>query len=111
MTATPHKGDVENFRHFMSLLDHDVFSETAVGESLKDKSNPFIIRRIKENLKNFDGTPLFPKRTTKSIEYHLSDEEKELYELVTDYVRFFSIRPLRMATIAQPLPCWKRHLK
>ena len=89
LTATPHKGDVENFRHFMSLLDHDVFSETAVGESLKDKSNPFIIRRIKENLKNFDGTPLFPKRTTKSIEYHLSEEEKDLYELVTDYVRFY----------------------
>lgn len=89
LTATPHKGDVENFRHFMALLDHDVFSETAVGESLKDKSNPFIIRRLKENLKNFDGTPLFPKRTTKSIEYNLSEEEKELYEMVTDYVRFY----------------------
>lgn len=89
LTATPHKGDVENFRHFMSLLDHDVFSESSAGESLKDKSNPFIIRRLKENLKNFDGTPLFPKRTTKTIEYNLIEEEKELYEMVTDYVRFY----------------------
>jgi superfamily II DNA or RNA helicase len=95
LTATPHKGDVENFRHFMALLDHDVFSETAVGESLKDKSNPFIIRRLKEDLKNFDGTPLFPKRTTKSIEYHLSEEEKELYEMVTDYVRLYFNKALK----------------
>lgn len=25
LTATPHKGDVENFRHLLSLLDHDIF--------------------------------------------------------------------------------------
>lgn len=89
LTATPHKGDVENFRHFMALLDRDVFADTAAGESLKDKSNPFIIRRLKENLKNFDGTPLFPKRTTKTIEYNLTTAEKELYEDVTAYVRTY----------------------
>ena len=89
LTATPHKGDVENFRHFMALLDRDVFAETAAGESLKDKTNPFIIRRLKETLKNFDGTPLFPKRTTKTIGYHLTEREKELYEDVTDYVRTY----------------------
>lgn len=25
LTATPHKGDKENFRHLMSLVDHDIF--------------------------------------------------------------------------------------
>lgn len=89
LTATPHKGDAENFRHLMSLLDYDIFANVSARESLKDKSNPFIVRRLKENLKNFDGTPLFPKRTTKTIEYNLSDKEKELYEEVTDYVRFY----------------------
>ena len=89
LTATPHKGDMENFRHFMSLLDHDVFADISAGESLNDKSNPFIIRRLKENLKNFDGTPLFPKRTTKTIEYNLTPGEKALYENVTDYVRVY----------------------
>lgn len=89
LTATPHKGDVENYRHFMSLIDHDIFSSVSAGETLKDKSNPFIIRRLKENIKNFDGTPLFPKRTTKTIEYTLTQEEKELYDEVTDYVRFY----------------------
>ncbi|WJE15752.1 helicase-related protein [Halobacillus sp. ACCC02827] len=87
LTATPHKGDMENFRHLMRLLDDDIFSDISANESLKEKSNPFIIRRLKESMKNFDGTPIFPKRTTKTIQYKLSDQELNLYNQVTDYVR------------------------
>ncbi|WP_284035624.1 helicase-related protein [Neobacillus sp. 114] len=87
LTATPHKGDVENFRHLMRLVDEDIFSSIGIKETLRDKSNPFIIRRLKENLKQFNGAPLFPKRTTKTITYDLSDQELELYEAVTTYVR------------------------
>jgi superfamily II DNA or RNA helicase len=87
LTATPHKGDVENFRHLMKLIDQDIFSSTTVNETLKEKSNPFIIRRLKENLTNFDGTPLFPKRITKTLQFDLSERELQLYEAVTDYVR------------------------
>ncbi|MBO8173522.1 MAG: DEAD/DEAH box helicase family protein [Bacillaceae bacterium] len=87
LTATPHKGDMENFRHLMQLLDQDIFSNIGKTETLREKSNPFIIRRLKERMINFDGTPLFPKRTTKTITYRLSDAELELYEAVTAYVR------------------------
>lgn len=87
LTATPHKGDKENFRHLMSLIDHDIFSHLNSGESMYEKSNPFIIRRLKESMVNFDGTPLFPKRTTKTITFDLSPEEKEIYDKVTEYVR------------------------
>ncbi|WP_026590662.1 DEAD/DEAH box helicase [Bacillus sp. UNC437CL72CviS29] len=87
LTATPHKGDVENFRHLMRLIDPDIFSSIGIKETLRDKTNPFIIRRLKETLKQFDGTPLFPKRTTKTIKYDLSDKELELYETVTEYVK------------------------
>ncbi|MEL4029726.1 helicase-related protein [Caldifermentibacillus hisashii] len=88
LTATPHKGDKENFRHLMSLIDNDIFSHLNDGESMYEKSNPFIIRRLKESMVNFDGTPLFPKRTTKTIEFDLSPEEKEIYDEVTEYVRY-----------------------
>lgn len=87
LTATPHKGDKENFRHLMSLVDHDIFSRMNTGDSIYEKSNPFVIRRLKETMKNFDGTPLFPKRTTKTIAFDLSCEEQELYEEVTAYAR------------------------
>lgn len=87
LTATPHKGDMENFRHLMKLVDEDIFSNIAGNESLREKTNPFIIRRLKENLKNFDGTPLFPKRTVKTLQFILTEEELILYEAVTEYVR------------------------
>ncbi|WP_342462866.1 hypothetical protein NST62_10450 [Ureibacillus sp. FSL K6-8385] len=87
LTATPHKGDVENFRHLMRLIDPDIFSSIGIKETLRDKTNPFIIRRLKEHLKYFDGSPLFPKRTTKTITYHLSEQELKLYEAVTQYVK------------------------
>ncbi len=87
LTATPHKGDVENFRHLMSLIDKDVFTNIDAGETLREKSNPFVIRRLKEQMVNFDGTPIFPKRTTKTIGFELSQPELDLYESVTNYVR------------------------
>lgn len=87
LTATPHKGDKENFRHLMSLVDHEIFSRLTKGDSLYEKTNPYIIRRLKESMINFDGTPLFPKRTSITLGFELSSDEKELYEDVTDYVR------------------------
>ena len=36
---------------------------------------------------DWDGAPLFKDRHTKTIGYHLTDKEKELYDKVTSYVR------------------------
>ena len=71
----------------MRLIDNDIFNGNAKSGNLKEKSNPFIIRRLKENLKNFDGTPIFPKRTNKTIQFNLTPEELDLYEAVTNYVQ------------------------
>lgn len=89
LTATPHKGDLENFRHLMSLVDRDIFANLAANETIREKSNPFIIRRLKESLKNFDGTPIFPRRVTRTIGYTLTARELELYEAVTEYVQYY----------------------
>lgn len=87
LTATPHKGDVENFRHLMRLVDEDIFSSIGANETIREKSNPFVIRRIKEKMVQFDGAPLFPERTANTIEFDLSSVELELYQDVTTYVR------------------------
>jgi len=94
LTATPHKGDTENFRHLMRLIDEDIFSHSSVNESLREKANPFIIRRLKENLDHFDGTPIFPRRTSKTIQFELTEEEFNLYEEVTGYVRYYFNRAI-----------------
>jgi superfamily II DNA or RNA helicase len=90
LTATPHKGDTENYRHLLQLVDPDVFRRRdgeQEQELLRDKANPYVIRRLKENMVRFDGTPLFPPRTTITLEFDLSKDELNLYEAVTDYVR------------------------
>jgi superfamily II DNA or RNA helicase len=87
LTATPHKGDMENYRHLLSLLDKDVFAHLHAEETLRNKSNPYVIRRLKENMVNFNNTPIFPKRTTVTVEFDLTHQELELYEAVTEYVQ------------------------
>ncbi|MCY0909445.1 MAG: DEAD/DEAH box helicase, partial [Sulfobacillus thermotolerans] len=87
LTATPHKGDPENFRHLMRLIDPDVFQEVDPEQVMRERANPYIIRRLKESMVNFDGTPIFPPRTTKTIAFDLTPEELTLYEAVTHYVQ------------------------
>jgi len=87
LTATPHKGDPENFRLFLDLLVPGFFaSPEMVEESLKNKDNPLFIRRLKEDLKDFEGKPIFTRRFPKTIKFHLSENEKDLYNEVSRYV-------------------------
>lgn len=87
LTATPHRGDPENFRLFLDLLEPGFFATTEMlSASIADKDNPLFLRRLKEDLKQFDGTPIFPPRKVETIKYRLSDDEKQLYNAVTQYV-------------------------
>jgi hypothetical protein len=49
--------------------------------------NRFFLRRLKEELVDWDNRPLFKDRHTKTIGYDLTPEEKTLYDEVTSYVR------------------------
>lgn len=90
LTATPHKGDPENFRLFLDLLERGFFATNEmVNESIQNKDNPLFIRRIKEDLKDFEGKPLFLPRHVKTISFNLgtnSPNEKELYNALSSYV-------------------------
>lgn len=87
LTATPHRGDPENFRLFLDLLEPGFFaSKELLLQSVAERDNPLFLRRLKEDLKNFQGHPLFLPRKVFTVKYHLSDEEKELYNAVTKYV-------------------------
>ena len=87
MTATSHKGDPENFRLLLSLLDDKVFaSQTGTQNALNSEGSPFFLRRMKEAMRHFDGRPLFLPRTVTTPAYELYPHEQELYDAVTDYV-------------------------
>ncbi len=87
LTATPHRGDPENFRLFLDLLEPGMFATTdLLLESVQNADNPLFLRRLKEDLRDFEGRPLFPPRRVATKTYRLNDEEKRLYNAVTEYV-------------------------
>ncbi|MGC9109629.1 MAG: helicase-related protein [Caldimicrobium sp.] len=87
LTATPHKGDPENFRLFLDLLMPGFFATNEmVEESLRNKDNPLFIRRLKEDLRDFEGKPIFTRRFPITIKFRLSEDEKRLYNELSRYV-------------------------
>ncbi len=87
MTATPHNGKEADFQLFMALLDGDRF-EGKFRDGVHSTDVSDLMRRmVKENLRKFDGTPLFPERIAYTLPYHLSPQEEALYKAVTSYVR------------------------
>lgn len=90
LTATPHKGDTENFRLFLDLLSPGFFaSSELLTQSIENQENPLFLRRIKEDLKDFEGKPLFLPRKVETLGYELgieSPKEKVLYNHLSEYV-------------------------
>lgn len=87
LTATPHNGRDADFRLLLSLLDADRFSPRADGPILPDDLAGVMRRMVKEELRGFDGAPLFPERVAVTVSWPLGPEERDLYEAVTAYVR------------------------
>ena len=56
-------------------------------ESIEHKDNPLFVRRLKEDMKRFDGTSIFPPRHVHSVRFRLTEAEQSLYNHVTNYVR------------------------
>lgn len=99
MTATPHKGDKEQFQLFMRLLDKDVYADiSSIDEALEQRSAPFYLRRVKEALVSFPDPEtgviksLFTRRIVNTIGFQIEDEEMDFYLDLTRYVEDQSIR-------------------
>jgi len=88
LTGTPHKGDPDNFALLLQLLDKDLYvTGDILAEASAHDENRIMIRRLKEDMKRFDGSSCFPPRKVQTLPYKLTPEELALYEAVTDYVR------------------------
>ena len=97
MTATPHNGKEEDFQLFLALLDGDRF-EGGFRDGAHYADSADLMRRLtKEELRKFDGRPLFPERRAYTASYDLSPEEADLYTEVTEYVRTEMNRVQRFA--------------
>ena len=99
MTATPHKGDPENFCLFLELLDRDVYGDVkSLEEAMRRHDAPFYLRRDKEALVSFpdpetgEVKKLFTKREVRTASFELDGEEYDFYDALTRYVEDQSIK-------------------
>ena len=54
LTATPHKGDPQNFTLFLQLLDQDAYADVkSIREAMEHRRAPFYLRRTKEAMVYF----------------------------------------------------------
>ncbi|GIH72001.1 helicase-related protein [Sphaerimonospora thailandensis] len=87
MTAIPHAGKEEDFQLFLTLLERDGFEGKFKAGVHNADTTGFMRRMVKEDLLTFDGKPLFPERIAQTVPYELTEDEQDLYERVTEYVR------------------------
>jgi superfamily II DNA or RNA helicase len=97
LTATPHKGDPENFSRFLQLLDPDAYADVkSIREAMSQRSAPFYLRRTKEAMVHFperqpDGSwksrKIFTKRETRTADFAIDGEEYKLYRAVSSFVK------------------------
>ena len=87
LTATPHQGDVNQFHNFLRLLDPEQFISDEINpQLLKLDDSPWFLRRIKEELRDFQGRKLFKERIARTVPFTLSAAEHHLYEEITKYI-------------------------
>ena len=102
LTATPHKGDPQNFTLFLQLLDRDAYADVkSIEEAMEKRRAPFYLRRTKEAMVDFpkrqpDGTwdtkPVFTKRIPHTARFSIDGVERELYDNVSRFVKQQSMR-------------------
>lgn len=99
MTATPHKGDPDNFCLFLELLDRDVYGDVkSLEEAMRRNVAPFYLRRTKEALVTFPDPEtgqvkkLFTTRKVETIDFQIDDDELDFYDDLTRYVEDQSIK-------------------
>jgi superfamily II DNA or RNA helicase len=99
MTATPHKGDTNNFALFLQLLDRDVYGDvSSLEQAIENRDAPFYLRRVKEALVSFPDPEtgvvksLFTKRLVKTAAFQINDDELEFYDSLTRFVQDQSTR-------------------
>jgi ERCC4-related helicase len=83
LSATPHNGYLESFTSLLDLLDNQRFARGV-------KPNPgqleqVMVRRLKTELLNWNGSPRFPERIITPINVPYTEEEKQVHELLKQY--------------------------
>jgi superfamily II DNA or RNA helicase len=83
LTATPHNGYQESFTSLLELLDDQRFAKMVMPN--EQQLQQVMVRRLKSNIVDTNGNPVFPKRELRCLEVDYSDEEKEIHNLLRQF--------------------------
>ncbi|MFH1490465.1 MAG: helicase-related protein [Pseudomonadota bacterium] len=89
LTATPHMGKSFPYFALWCLLDRNVFSTQDMLSSLSaEKKSRFFLRRLKEEMVDYKGRPIYMPRLCQTISYKLTPDEQSFYEASSEYLRW-----------------------
>jgi superfamily II DNA or RNA helicase len=85
LTATPHNGYTESFTSLLELLDDQRFSRNILPD---DKQlSQVMIRRLKTDLVDKDGKPLYPKRKLQALTVPFTVDERAIHKTLDSYCK------------------------
>lgn len=84
LTATPHRGREDFFRELLHLLEPARYPVDTDRPCVPSSAN--FLRRMKEDLKDAQGNPLFPDRFSETVASPMRVDESSLYRDVMAYV-------------------------
>jgi SNF2 family DNA or RNA helicase len=89
LTATPHMGKPFPYYALWRLLDSKVLSTQDALKSLPpEKRTKYFIRRLKEEMVDYHGQPIYKPRLCQTISFRLSSAEQRFYDAATDYLKW-----------------------
>ncbi|HDR8993760.1 TPA: DEAD/DEAH box helicase [Burkholderia vietnamiensis] len=83
LTATPHNGYTESFTSLLELLDDQRFARNILPD--EKQLSQVMIRRLKSDLVDAEGNPLYAQRTLQALTVPYSTEEREIHRKLDDY--------------------------
>lgn len=83
LSATPHNGYQESFTSLLELLDDQRFARTVMPD--QKQLDRIMVRRLKSDLVDADGKPLYPKRVLKTLDVEYTQEELEMHDLLRTF--------------------------
>jgi superfamily II DNA or RNA helicase len=84
LTATPHNGYTESFTALLELLDDQRFARNVLPD--EKKLQQVMIRRLKSELLDEDGKPIYAPRVLDALPVDHTDEEREIRTTLDTYI-------------------------
>lgn len=84
LSATPHNGYQESFTSLLELLDDQRFARTIMPN--EKQLQRVMVRRLKNDIIDSDGRPVFSTRKLECLEVDYVEEERKIHKLLHEFI-------------------------